>query len=164
MSLEIIKTYIEAHGMWMLALLVALEYLGLPGYPGGIMLPAIGVMSRFGLIQLQMSVIVALAAGSITMAAVYLVGLRFGRWSSNKLSGNEKFSRSYNYVKKLSEKYGSPAIFVVRLLPVVRTFGSVVAGMLGMNWRGYCVYSFAGNLIYTLCAVGIGYFATGFFI
>lgn len=164
MSIEIIEAYIEANGIWMLALLVALEYLGLPGYPGGIMLPAIGVMGHFGFIELPMGILVALVAGSVTMVAVYLVGLKFGSWSSRRFSKNEKFSRSYAYVQKLTEKYGSPAIFVVRLLPVVRTFGSVVAGMLGMNWRSYCIYSFAGNLVYTLCAVGLGYFATGFFV
>lgn len=164
MSMEIIKAYITDNGMWMLALLVAMEYVGLPGYPGGIMLPAIGVMSRFGFIQLQISVITALAAGSATMVMVYLVGLKLGKWSSKKLSANEKFSRSYTYIQRLTEKYGSPAIFIVRLVPVVRTFGSIVAGMLEMNWRSYCVYSFAGNLIYTLCAVGLGYFATGFFV
>lgn len=164
MTVEIIQNYLETNGIWMLAVLVALEYLGLPGYPGGIILPAIGVMSRFGFLSVYTGTVIALVAGSATMVAVYLVGLKCSTWSATKLADNEKFARSHAYLWRLTNKYGAVSIFLVRLIPVVRTFGSIVAGILGMDWRPYCLYSFAGNLLYTLGAVGLGYFTTGFFV
>ncbi|MEG0852715.1 MAG: VTT domain-containing protein [Angelakisella sp.] len=164
MTIEIIQNYIIENGVWMLVLFVAMEYLGLPGYPGGIILPAIGIMSRMGLVPLHTGVIIALIVGSITMVGVYLVGLKFSQWSVTKLSQNQKFAKSYARMQELIRKYGAPSIFVVRLIPVVRTFGSIIAGILGMEWRCYCIYSFLGNLVYTLCAIGLGYFATGVFV
>jgi len=43
-------------------------------------------------------------------------------------------------------KYGSAAIFFSRLLPVVRTFISLPAGIARMNFPKFVVYSFLGSV------------------
>lgn len=164
MTIETVAQYITNNGMWILFLLVALEYLGIPGYPGGIMLPAIGVIARMGLTSVQYGTIIAIISGSVTMVAVYIVGLVGGRWVVEKLGGNKRFVQTYDYMQRMTAKHGNLAVFLVRLVPVIRTFGSITAGVLGMEWRSYCIYSFGGNLIYTLAAVGLGYYATALFI
>ncbi|MEG1777712.1 MAG: VTT domain-containing protein [Angelakisella sp.] len=164
MPIEIIQNYIVQYGLWMLALLVAIEYLGIPGYPGGVTLPVIGIMSRLGLLKPQVGIMIAMAASSVSISAVYIVGFKFSSWSTAKLAGNEKFSKAYAYMRELTDKYGAVSIFAMRLVPMVRTFASMGAGILGMNWRSYLIYSVAGNFVYTLGAVGLGYFATSLFV
>lgn len=164
MTIESIAQSIAQNGIWILLLLVALENLGIPGYPGGFTLPAIGVLSRVGMINPVTGFVVALVASSVTMLAVYLVGLKCGGWASSKLSKSEKFRNGYTKMKELIEKYGNPAVFIARIVPFVRVFVSITAGLLGMNWRGYCVYSLLGNLVYTVVAMGLGYFATAIIV
>ncbi len=43
-------------------------------------------------------------------------------------------------------KYGIEAVFITRLLPIVRTFISLPAGMTKMNFTKFAVYSFAGSI------------------
>lgn len=47
-------------------------------------------------------------------------------------------------------KYGEWAVFVGRLLPVVRTFISIPAGLARMNLWRFSVYTFAGSFIWSL--------------
>jgi membrane protein DedA with SNARE-associated domain len=51
-------------------------------------------------------------------------------------------------------KYGNLSIFISRLLPVVRTFISLPAGIAVMNFGKFLVYTFVGSLIW--CA-GLAY-------
>jgi len=53
-------------------------------------------------------------------------------------------------------RYGEAAIFISRLLPVVRTFISLPAGMCRMNFLRFCIYSFVGSLPWCLGLAWVG--------
>jgi membrane protein DedA with SNARE-associated domain len=53
-------------------------------------------------------------------------------------------------------KYGQVAIFISRLLPVVRTFISLPAGISRMNFGRFCLYSFLGSLPWCLALAWVG--------
>ena len=55
------------------------------------------------------------------------------------------------------DKYGEMAVFVSRLLPVVRTFISVPAGLARMNLWRFSLYTFAGSFIWSLGLAYGGY-------
>lgn len=164
MAIEQLAEFILNNGTWILFLLVAVENLGIPGYPGGFTLPAMGVISRMGLLNPVEGFIIAVLSSSITIALVYLVGLRCGDWATARLAKGEKFDKGNRYLRDLIAKHGCPAVLIARLIPFVRVFVSITAGLLGMEWRKYYLYSFVGNLIYTTGAMGLGYFATAIFI
>mgnify|MGYP000200367422 FL=1 len=48
------------------------------------------------------------------------------------------------------KKYGEWAVFIGRLLPVVRTFISIPAGLARMNLWRFSLYTFAGSFIWSL--------------
>lgn len=164
MTIESLAALLGQYGLWLLFVLVAVEYIGIPGYPGGFTLPAIGVLCRAGLVSFWQGFAVALAAGSLMIVLVYLVGLKCGEWLGPKLDGNPKFSKGHAQLRKLIERYGNAGVFVARLIPFVRVFVSITAGLLGMEWKRYCIYSFFGNLVYLTAAMLLGYYATAIFI
>jgi len=55
------------------------------------------------------------------------------------------------------EKYGEHTAFFSRLLPVVRTFISLPAGVARMNFMKFLVWSFAGSLIWCWALAWAGY-------
>jgi membrane protein DedA with SNARE-associated domain len=57
---------------------------------------------------------------------------------------------------KWTEKYGDWAFFICRMLPVVRTFISLPAGILKANFPRFILFTFAGSLIWSYVLVYIG--------
>src|SRR5206468_11178290 len=53
--------------------------------------------------------------------------------------------------------HGQAAVFGSRLLPVVRTFISLPAGVAEMPFGRFSVYTFAGCLPWTFALAGVGY-------
>jgi len=54
-------------------------------------------------------------------------------------------------------EHGEAAVFVSRLLPVVRTFISLPAGVAEMRFGRFSTYTFAGCLPGTFALAGVGY-------
>ena len=54
-------------------------------------------------------------------------------------------------------RYGNKAVFIARLLPIIRTFISLPAGIARMNFGKFAVYSFVGSLpwCFALAYVGV---------
>jgi membrane protein DedA with SNARE-associated domain len=76
---------------------------------------------------------------------------RYGKYiliDKEDLDGSQKFF----------EKYGSPSIFFSRLLPVVRTFISLPAGISKMSFWKFCFYTFIGSLPWSVLLAYIGFF------
>lgn len=55
------------------------------------------------------------------------------------------------------EKYGDVATFVARLLPIIRTFISLPAGIARMDFKKFVFYSFVGSLPWTAMLAYVGY-------
>ena len=54
-------------------------------------------------------------------------------------------------------KYGSPVAFFSRLLPVIRTYISLPAGVSRMNFGKFMLYTFLGSLPWSLALAYLGY-------
>jgi membrane protein DedA with SNARE-associated domain len=54
------------------------------------------------------------------------------------------------------EKYGSAAVFFSRMLPVVRTFISLPAGVARMNFWKFTIYTFLGALVWVSALTVLG--------
>jgi membrane protein DedA with SNARE-associated domain len=68
---------------------------------------------------------------------------RYGKYVLMSKDEVDKAEASFN-------KYGEWAVFIGRLLPVVRTFISIPAGLARMNLWRFSVYTFAGSFIWSL--------------
>jgi membrane protein DedA with SNARE-associated domain len=137
--------------------LMALESACLP-IPSEIVMPFAGWLAYDG----QFNLIFATLAGTFGCLAgsigAYLIGMYGGR----------KFVLRYGKYLLLSEKsldsaerwfakYGSSAVFFSRLLPIVRTFISLPAGMAKMNLVRFSVLTFLGSLPWCFALTYVGF-------
>jgi membrane protein DedA with SNARE-associated domain len=75
------------------------------------------------------------------------------RWGKYILILRSDLDRADNWFNR----YGSWSIFVSRLLPAVRTFISLPAGIAKMNLVKFTIYSFIGSFIWSLALAYAGY-------
>jgi membrane protein DedA with SNARE-associated domain len=141
-----------------IVLVMALESCCIP-LPSEVVMPLAGVFvlqypDRFTLL----GVVVAGALGCVVgSAAAYAIGrsggrsllLRYGRYVLISQADAER-------ADGLFARFGSPVVFVARLLPIVRTYISLPAGIARMPFLRFCLYSLLGSLLWCLALAWIG--------
>ncbi|SEL67864.1 membrane protein DedA, SNARE-associated domain [Roseivivax marinus] len=134
-----------------------------PPVPSEIVMPLAGfIANRDG-----MSLILMIAAGSIGSLAGAVLWYYLGAWIG--LERLKTFARKYGRWLTLTpgeidaadawfDKHGGKAVFIGRLVPGVRTFISVPAGLSGMPLGKFMVYTTAGTVIWTAFLTIAGWF------
>ncbi|MGI6007199.1 MAG: DedA family protein [Ruminococcus sp.] len=159
MDIQALTEYFLRYGAIFIYVIVLLEYMNLPGFPAGVIMPLAGIWAARGEISFPLVMLLSVAAGLTGSWILYLLG----RLGGNKILGwyFRKFPKHKETVEKkidmLREK-GCIGVFVSKLLPVARTLISIPAGMVKMNFVKYTVSSLLGVFIWNLVFVGAGYF------
>ena len=148
--------YMAVWGYWGLIMGMALESACFP-LPSEIILPFGGYMVSQGIMNFWEAVLAGLLGGVLGSTIAYLVGSYGGR------PFIEKYGR-YILIRKqdlqraddLFARYGNKIVFWARLMPVVRTFISLPAGIARMNFSSFLVYTIAGSFPWTVIFVYAG--------
>lgn len=158
MDVEVINGFFRSYGVIAVFVIVFLEYLNLPGFPAGIIMPMAGIWAAKGELGLIPTLLLSVAAGVLGSWVLYGLG-RFGgevflskfyrRFPKQKAT----LEKNFDYLRKK----GFVGIFISKLIPMVRTIISIPAGVLKMNFMGYTVSSAAGIAVWNLVFVGAGY-------
>ncbi|HXK41103.1 MAG TPA: DedA family protein [Candidatus Paceibacterota bacterium] len=137
--------------------LSALESAAIP-IPSEVVIPFSGFLVIAGKFSLWGVVWVATLANLAGSIALFLIGRSGGRWFI------EKYGRYFLIHKRdldradiWFEKHGIKAVFFSRMLPVVRTFISLPAGIARMNILKFSVFTFLGALPWNFTLAFIGY-------
>lgn len=126
--------------------------------PSEVVLPLGGNMVANGTITMLGANIVA-AVGSLAGSMIaYLVGYFGGRpvilnYGKYFFVSNKHFYQA----EKTFVKYGSAAVFFGRLLPVIRTFISLPAGIAKLDLKKFITYSLVGMLPWNALLIWLGY-------
>ncbi len=148
-----------------IAMLMALESACIP-LPSEVIMPFAGALtlSAFAMLQSRAPLNIHLVSFSgaigcaIGSAVAYFVGYKGGREFIFKY-GKFILLRRKDVEKSEAwfQRRGAAAVFIARLLPVVRTFISLPAGIARMPFMQFIVLSFVGSLpwCYALAYVGI---------
>ncbi|MGL5415854.1 MAG: DedA family protein [Clostridium sp.] len=155
---EMIKTFIINYGMISVFVLVLLEYASVP-LPSEIVLPFIGIIGALHGINFFEILIVSLIAGLLGSIITYAIGYIFGEkcleFITRKFPRTKKaIDASYNWI----EKYDKSATFLSRLVPVARTFISIIAGVVKMKPAPFILFSTIGIVIWNSLLIGLGFF------
>ncbi len=137
-------------------LTMAIESACIP-LPSEIIMPFSGYLvfaGRFSLIGVSVAGALGCVVGSV---AAYWAGILGGRPFLERYGKYILLShRDLDTAERWFDKYGDWAIFFSRLLPVIRTFISLPAGIARMNFPKFILYTFLGSLpwCFTLAYVG----------
>ncbi|KZE94654.1 putative membrane protein [Geobacillus stearothermophilus] len=155
-----ITDFMEQFGYIGIFLMIALENI-FPPIPSEVILPFGGFMTTYTSLTVP-GVIVAATAGSI-VGAIVLYGIgrllsverlerivdRWGGWLRVKPEDISKANRTF-------QRYGVWAVFLGRMIPLVRSLISIPAGMSKMNIWLFVWLSVLGTLIWNTLLISIG--------
>lgn len=119
-------------------------------FPGDSLLFVAGLLAAQGLFPVSVLILVLLVAA--------ITGNMVGYWFGKKV-GPKLFERDDSLLfrkahvrraQSFYEKHGAKTIMLARFVPIVRTFGPIVAGIAEMNYRSFMMYNVFGALLWTV--------------
>ena len=160
MSEKVIATLvalIASGGYASVVLLMAIQSACVP-IPSEVIMPLAGYALAHNQMQLILLATVASLASNLGSIPAYWVGARGGRPAVERFGRYVLFSmHDLDRVHSFFERYGSLAVLVGRMLPIIRTFIALPAGIAKMNLVKFHLYTFVGSWpwCYALAYVGM---------
>jgi membrane protein DedA with SNARE-associated domain len=154
--------FIAASGYSGVALLMAIQSACVP-IPSEVIMPFAGFVLASTQAKLILLATIASLASNIGSIPAYWVGARGGRPMVERFGGYVLLSRrDLDRVEHFFNKYGSITVLVGRMLPIVRTFIALPAGIAKMNQLRFHIYTFIGSWpwCYALAYMGMRLGAT----
>lgn len=151
--------YFTQYGPAIIFLIVLLEYMNLPGFPAGVIMPMAGIWAARGNISFLAVMVLSVAAGVLGSWILYFVG-RFGGERFFKIYVR-KFPKQKEALERNLEmirRKGAYGVFLSKLIPMLRTLIPIPAGIVKLDFARYTVSSFLGVCLWNLAFVGAGYF------
>lgn len=153
----LIKDLVSTLGYFGIGGAMLIESMCIP-LPSEMVLPLAGFMVADGRIDMWFANL-AVAIGSIIGSLIaYAVGYYGGRPIILKYGKKIRLSEEhFHLAEKTFNKYGSAAVFFGRLLPVIRTFISLPAGIAKMDIKKFLLFSLAGMLPWNFALIFLGF-------
>ena len=162
MDIHTITNYFYQYGSIIVFVIVLLEYLNLPGFPAGVIMPLTGFWAVNGQISLREVLLLTELAGMTGSWTLYFLGRYGGEFVLKQYL--KKFPKHTKHVENITQRIRGKGmkkyfwLVVVKLTPVARTIVSIPAGTFRMNFLGYTISSALGVFIWNAVLIGAGYF------
>jgi membrane protein DedA with SNARE-associated domain len=151
------ESFLAAHGIYAIILLGFLEAACVP-IPSEVTFGFGGVLAYQGHLNLAQVIIIGSLAELAGSYASYAVGRVGGRPLVHKLGRYVLVTESdVNRAERFLEGRGAWAVSVGRMLPFVRAFTSIVAGLVRLPAIRFGILSLIGTVIYAAALSSIGY-------
>lgn len=156
--MDFIVHFLLDWGYIALFICMALENMNIP-IPSEIILGFAGFLVSQHIFDFTTATIVATIAGLAGSLLSYYMGLKGGRnlmlrHTAKGGLGAKKLSLAKNWF----EKYGGLAVFTGRLLPGIRTFISLPAGIAKYPLKKFIIYTLLGTIPWTIFLIYMGDF------
>ncbi len=150
---------IESTGEIGIFLLMLLESANIP-IPSEVTMPFAGFLASSGKFSFWIVVLVGALGNLVGSLISYWIGLkggrpfleRHGKYFFVNIKDLEKGDRAF-------KNHGLKIAFWSRLLPVVRTFISLPAGINRASLKGFALYTFLGSFIWSALLAYVGFWA-----
>jgi membrane protein DedA with SNARE-associated domain len=153
----LIEEFIKNYGIVSIFIIVALEYANAP-LPSELVLPLVGILALKFDMSLSLVIIASILGGLFGSIINYYLGYKFGQpllaLIKNRYPKTKKsIKASYRWLAK----YEKISVMLSRLVPLARTFISIVAGVTKMNVVEFALYSGVGIAVWNTILIFIGY-------
>lgn len=136
---------------------ITLEYANLP-LPSEVVLPLAGALCVLFNLNLYLVLGISILGGIFGALINYCLAYKYGHnlinWITNKIPKSKKsLEASYSFF----EKHNNLAVLLARLIPLARTFISIIAGTLKMNCFKFIIFSAIGISVWNSALILGGY-------
>lgn len=130
----------------------------IPPIPSEVVLSAAGVLINEGRMALVPVILFATLGSVLGAAVLYQVGRSLGPRRSHLFLDRLPLVKTADVDRTFEwfERHGRSAVFFGRMVPIVRSFVSVPAGVVKMPWLQFLAYTLAGSLIWNSLLIGLG--------
>src|SRR5579863_9843214 len=143
---QFIVSFISTSGYLGIVLLMAIESACIP-LPSEVIMPFSGYLVFAGRFNLGWVAVAGALGCNLGSAVAYYVGALGGRPLAERYGRLVLVSpRDLDRADHWFARYGNATVFFARLLPVIRTFIALPAGVARMNFWQFNLYTFAGSL------------------
>jgi membrane protein DedA with SNARE-associated domain len=147
---------ISAGGYGGIVILMAIESACIP-LPSEIIMPFAGYLVSTGTFNLWLVAFAGAVGCNVGSSVAYYVGIRGGRSFVERWGGYALLDlRDLERAERFFDRFGTFAVLLGRMLPVVRTFIALPAGMARMRQPPFQLYTFVGSYVWCLALAYIG--------
>ena len=158
MDIKEMISVLSSHNIYIIFIIMFLESLNLTGIPSTIILPAIGILislNNLSIIKILLLTIYASILGNIVF---YFISYKFGSKIYDYLYNKfPKLQKVFDKAMNMSNKYGTKICLFGRLIPSIRSWISLVAGIFKVKLRDFLLYSSIGIFIWDILLILVGY-------
>lgn len=158
MDIKEMLSVLSSHNIYIIFIIMFLEALNLTGIPSTIILPAIGILislNNLSIIKILLLTILASILGNIIF---YFISYKFGSKIYDYLYNKfPKLQKGFDKAMNMSNKYGNKICLFGRLIPSIRSWISLVAGIFKVKLKDFLLYSSIGIFIWDILLILIGY-------
>ena len=129
-----------------------------PPIPSEVVLPLAGYLSETGRMNLVAAFVAATLGSLVGAAFLYQLGRWLGPDRSRRWLDRLPLVETSDVDKAFAwfERHGRSAVLLGRLVPVVRSFISVPAGVVRMPWPQFLGYTLVGSAVWNGALIGAG--------
>lgn len=152
-----VTNFIVTYGLVAVFILMVAESCGLP-FPSEVIMPTAGLLAAAGHMNLAAAILVGAFANLVGSLVAYGLAARFGE---PLLLGPGRYAGIRRHHLELADgwfgRWGLWAVFIGRVLPVIRTYISFPAGLARIDLGKFSVLTFAGALPWCAALALVGY-------
>jgi len=129
-----------------------------PPIPSEVVLPLAGYLAETGRMSLVAAFLAATAGSVLGAALLYQLGAWLGPVRSRRMLARLPLVETDDVDRTFAwfERHGRSAVLLGRLVPVVRSFVSVPAGVVRMPWPQFLAYTLVGSALWNGALIGAG--------
>lgn len=155
--LEFITRLISSWGYVGIFVTMTLESALIP-IPSEAVIPFTGFLAYMGEMNIWLIVLVSTLANLTGSIIAYFIGKYLGRGFVRRYGKYVLLNTGHlQLVEGWFNKYGSLTVLFSRMLPLIRTYNALPAGMGKMNLPKFCLFTFIGSIPWNLALVLVGY-------
>ena len=155
--LEFITSLISSWGYAGIFVTMTLESALIP-IPSEIVLPFAGFLASTGEMNIWIVVLVSTLANLAGSIIAYYIGKHLGRPFVEKYGKYLLLNTGHlQLIENWFKKYGNLTVLFSRMMPLIRTYNALPAGMGKMNFPMFCLYTVIGSIPWNLALVLLGW-------